>query len=133
MLKLKLKNVENIKIQGDNTLVEYEINQIRDRLIFPTYISNNYIEAIELIVEEDDYYLLVPCDIKINDDLEIVDYNKVEDFDDINEYLHIFISFKEDIITEFDPTYFLKFLEAFFDNLSPNLSNLISSCILKEK
>lgn len=131
MLKIKIENIENIKTKISENFVEYEINEVEDRLIFPIYISNSYIEAIELL-KEDEYYLLVPCNFLKKENAMIVNYNKVEDFDDILEYLDTFITFNDENITGFYNESFLEFMIAFAKNLNPNILKLLNRSIFKE-
>lgn len=131
MLKIKIENIENIKTKISENFVEYEINEVNDRLIFPIYISNNYIEAVELL-KEDEYYLLVPCNFLKKENAMIVNYNKVEDFDDILEYLDTFITFNDENITGFYNESFLEFMIAFAKNLNPNILTLLNRSIFKE-
>lgn len=131
MLKIKIENIENIKTKISENFVEYEINEVEDRLIFPIYISNSYIEAIELL-KEDEYYLLVPCNFLKKENAMIVNYNKVEDFDDILEYLDTFITFNDENITGFYNESFLEFMIALAKNLNPNILKLLNRSIFKE-
>lgn len=94
MLKIKFNNLVIRDTKVEDYLAEYEINKVGDRLIFPVYISNNYVEAIELIKEDnDDYYILIPCLINKSEGMDISDTEKIEDFKDAIEAINTFFEF----------------------------------------
>lgn len=128
MLKIKIENINEIKRPISERFVEYEINELDNRLIFPIYISNKHVEAVELL-KEDDYYLLVPCIFNQGQNEMIINYNKVEDFDDVLDFLNVFIEFNEDFILEIENKSFECFMIKFFDNINPHILNLIKTSI----
>lgn len=102
MLKIKVKESECIDINENEKFIEYEFNKINNKIIFPVYLTKRYIEAVELIPTEDDFYILSPCVIYRQEQEGILNIYNMEDFNDILESINIFFEFNISILEEIE-------------------------------
>lgn len=131
MLKIKLDNLSIGDIKRDDYIKEYELNKICGKLIFPVYAVNDFVEAIELLQEEDnEYYILRPCIISEWDNIDMVTCEPMEDFKDILDAINIFFEFNIANILEIEPNSFKSFMLEFLENSTICASEYESGVIL---
>lgn len=130
MLKIKINDFKIRNAKEEGYIIEHEFNKIEDRLMFPVYAVNNFVEAIELIQEDEDYYILKPCIFNEGEAVNILDYYVMEDFKDILEAINTFIEFNIDNIIEIEEESLKEFIVEFLNNTSIYVNEIDESSVL---
>ena len=130
MLKIKINKLKIRDTKEEGYIIEHEFNKIEDRLIFPVYAVNNFVEAIELIQEDEDYYILKPCIFNEGEDVNITDYCAMEDFKDILDAVNTFMEFNINDILEIEEDSLKEFIIEFLKNSSIYVNEVDNSSVL---
>ena len=126
----ELDAISNDQINKNDLTILNEYCIKEEKILFTTYDKNDYVEAMEIIKQWDEYRIF-PVSFKVNKDDKIQDYKEITDYKSLKDVFEVFFNFNSYGITSIDEdslrqlvTLIIKTEDAFiFDSINNSENN----------